>query len=333
MTNINNLEEIISNHKSELLDYIDRDRTSIKENPIFKILYENILSEFHSRRVNNEAFFNILINYTQIVSLDLKKINANLKSIINDCLKTNNYVVVDSGFDIILKNTKTFHSQQEARKFFEEESKKFCVFTFSPEGVDCFINGKCDNKFYFYTKNDLKKFVKKKSISEIKSVLEEYTNTHLKERSVYSKFFISKEILIEWFGKKDFKKDSNILKNRPEDLFQSDLCEYLNDKLIHNVQLRETNLLSKKRLDIFTEDEGKNYFFEIKWLGKSVKGNAVKDNYTSYSDADIRNGIIQTLEYIEELIINMKHDIGCGFLIVFDARDDIKEIDFNLVFT
>ena len=85
---------------------------------------------------------------------------------------------------------------------------------------------------------------------------------------------------------------------------------------------------SKRELDIYFDVSGELYFIEVKWLGVSIndQGTGLSTNYT---DARAREGVTQTLEYIEELMNTSEKSLRHGYLAVFDARDNKADIDFQ----
>ena len=50
---------------------------------------------------------------------------------------------------------------------------------------------------------------------------------------------------------------------------------------------------------------------------------------TVYGESRAREGVVQTLEYIEELINTSEKSLRCGYLVIYDARDKKKVIDFQ----
>lgn len=81
-------------------------------------------------------------------------------------------------------------------------------------------------------------------------------------------------------------------------------------------------------MDIFFDVCGELYFIEIKWLGISINDDGSGFS-TKYTDSRARDGVIQTLEYIEELMNTSEKSLRHGYLAVYDARDDQPPIDFK----
>ena len=85
---------------------------------------------------------------------------------------------------------------------------------------------------------------------------------------------------------------------------------------------------SKRELDIYFDVSGELYFIEIKWLGVSIndQGDGLS---TEYTDSRARSGVTQTLQYIEELMNSTERGLRHGYLAIYDARDEKKDIDFQ----
>ena len=120
----------------------------------------------------------------------------------------------------------------------------------------------------------------------------------------------------------------NILKNRPEQFMRDQLCQYLTENMRYTFTTEPELGQTKKELDIYFDVSGELYFIEIKWLGVSVnnKGTGLSKAYT---DSRARKGVIQTLEYIGELLNTSEKSLRHGYLLIYDARDKKKDVDFN----
>lgn len=147
--------------------------------------------------------------------------------------------------------------------------------------------------------------------------------------SIFKYLIINKIIKIDISKKIDVNKnDYYILKNSPERFMRDNLRSYLNEHMQARFQVEIELPVSKNKLDLYTEVDGRFYFIEIKWLGKSINSKGT-DISCSYTDSRARNGIIQTLEYIRELKVNTDNNVKCGMLVVFDARKKKKKIDYK----
>lgn len=233
----------------------------------------------------------------------------------------------------------------EVRRYLVDISltSRCVVFHVSPNTIHDFAEGTDSGNAIFYSEATLKNYEKKRDISELNAVLDEY-QIHLADRNTYTKFFIPKTTITAWFRKdpknrnysitsSQFKQflsvNKHILRNKPEDIFREDLRSFLKDKIRNGFNIsKEYILKSFKRLDIYTEDENGNfYFLEIKWIGTSISSDDSGPG-TKYDNRDINPAAFaQTLGYIEELD-QMQVTVKLGYLIVFDARPN-GTIDLN----
>ena len=112
------------------------------------------------------------------------------------------------------------------------------------------------------------------------------------------------------------------MRNRPEKTFRDDLKTFLNDRIAGTFNVsKEVELDSQNRLDVnITDGNGNYYFFEIKWVGTSINQEDTGESGTNYTEKDIKDGVSQTLEYIQELITKEEKTVKLGYLMIFDAR-------------
>lgn len=124
------------------------------------------------------------------------------------------------------------------------------------------------------------------------------------------------------------KVNKNILRNKPEHYMRDHLCNYLTEHMRYTFTIEPELGQSKRELDIYFDVCGELYFIEIKWLGISINDDGSGFS-TKYTDSRARDGVIQTLEYIEELMNTSEKSLRHGYLAVYDARDDQPPIDFK----
>jgi hypothetical protein len=200
------------------------------------------------------------------------------------------------------------------------------VFFFGDSGIDNFIRGVPKVKVnLFYTEEDQQKYSERYHMSSIKDFFKFYQKEILRNPAAYGLFFAEKSVLNrinpEYI-------DKNILKNKPEKYFRDHLQLHLNTHTQHNFQKELELPVSKRKIDLYTEVDGKTYLFEIKWLGQSIANDGTKLS-RPVTDSSAIDGVTQTLEYIEEMIENMGLNLKCGYLLVFDARLDKKPVDYQ----
>ena len=277
--------------------------------------------------------------YIVISEQDLQNLTHNANSAIESLFKAplfiqNCHIIIDSDLEIKEVNNEQHNDNNETRRIFTQMSKeeKVVIFIVSPENIiNYFVNGRDGGDSIFYESSTLHSFNRKKPISELNSVLEEYRK-HLKLRDTYSKFFVEKshlkslrtDLKSELSEKQFIEANKQLLRNTPEDCFRDDLRMFLKDKLKIFFVQKEVMLENLKRLDIAMIDEdGKGlYFIEIKWVGTSVHHLGKKIGITySAKPRIVPEAFKQSTEYITELL-NEEKDFKLGYLAVFDARGE-----------
>jgi hypothetical protein len=312
--------------KSKAREIIEQSKNEILNHPNFPILVDNYLNKFWLNRADKKEMFVLGISESDLLNINLDRVEDALTSHITNNLKTHSFLILDASFTIISSSVLPHDGTQQAREHLIEMSKKnVCVFFFGEKGITKFIQGDEKGDNIFLTAQDRLNHSEKFELEEIKTALEKYKNNHLSRQNNYVKFFESKQVLISLYGDPEFKIKKNLLRNSPEKYFRDDLIDFLNEN-VKGTFNREMQLLSsKKPIDIHTESkkDGRLVFFEVKWLGISKHKNKLEEG-TSYEDSEAdkraNEGVIQTLEYIEEVIIKMNRDLKCAYLILFDAR-------------
>lgn len=236
-----------------------------------------------------------------------------------------NYIKVDNVGKIIEKKYlegNTF----EIKKSLQELSSNDYIFFFGEQGITQFINGRVvDENNIFYSRSDRIKFIEKKDISQINEVMENYARQNITQQVNYMCFFADKATISQIDPQ---KVNKNILRNKPEHYMRDHLCNYLTEHMRYTFTIEPELGQSKRELDIYFDVCGELYFIEIKWLGISINDDGSGFS-TKYTDSRARDGVIQTLEYIEELMNTSEKSLRHGYLAVYDARDDQPPIDFK----
>ena len=297
----------------------------------FKLMRSLIMAM--SDKYSNNSFKYIVISEQDLQDLTHNADNA-IGLLFEDPLFIQNcHIVIDSNLEIKDVYNEQYNDNNETRRIFTEMSKKekVVIFVVSPENIiHYFVNGRDGGDSIFYGNYTLRSYNRRKPISELQSVLEEYRK-HLKLRDTYSKFFVEKshlkslrtDLKSELSEKQFIEANKQLLRNTPEDCFRDDLRMFLKDKLKIFFVQKEVMLENLKRLDIAMIDEdGKGlYFIEIKWVGISVHHLGKKIGITySAKPRIVPEAFKQSTEYITELL-NEEKDFKLGYLAVFDARD------------
>jgi hypothetical protein len=316
----NDLKKFIKEKPEELEAILDTTRASILSTPELKILHAKHLTNFWKDRINKDLTYLFIINEKSINSLVLDAIAHNLPTVITEELKTNRILHLNEKFEI--QNA----SPSEIKENFilSESEKGNIVFIFGKIGIDIAVRGRIFPKInVFYDEADRIKYAEKYHISELQECLKEY-EVYIKEPGVNEAFFASKNLIAKIVP---FNPPNNVLVNKPENRLRNNLMSFLNRNTQHSFS-KENELNNKRELDLYTEVDGKKYLIEVKWLGQSVN-----DDETALSqkvtDLSARDGVIQTLEYIKHLYEEMNFNIHCGYLCVFDARDNKKPVNYQ----
>ncbi|MGH1385110.1 hypothetical protein [Kordia sp.] len=306
-----------------------RTKNGIQETDKFKNLHRSLVSYQNDRPLKDFTAF--LISYEEVENI-IENYTDKLFSILDsDTCVINNHLLFDRSFDLVDHERREMKDNNEARRYYLELSKEFCVFLISSQGVHYFIHGKDIGATIFFTSDALNSYNGLRDITKILELFEEYRSQHLKDRDTYTKFFVSnssKRSLCKHLKNdptqddyKQFLKDhTQLLENKPEDRFREDLRMFLKRNLKANVLSKEYIMENFKRLDIFINDDfGELYLIEVKWVGISIHPLGQKVG-TSYTSDDINpNAVLQSVDYIRQLYQENKN-IKLGYLAVFDAR-------------
>lgn len=306
-------------------------KDGIQETAQFRKLKSLLLE---ARRKNPESDFRyVLISKQDILSL-CENASERVVELFNSYdFITNRTIRVDSQLKIVNLSNDTFpDNNNDARRYFTSIATSDIVgFLVSPEAtLHYFIDEKEYGDGVFYTSEARKGYEELKTIEHLEEVLNDY-RVSLQQQDSYLKFFVTKSALRAFYqiaspdtDENTFVKDnSQLLNNKPEELFREDLRNYIKSHM-KIVVSREVMLENLDRLDIeLTDEAGRDlYLIEIKWVGKSINANG--NGYGVEYKATPRinpNAIRQVVGYIDELIKDHQN-IKIGYLAVFDARKD-----------
>jgi hypothetical protein len=328
--------------KAKEWEIIEQATNAILNDKNFQILKGYYLQTFWLNRSTKKDIFILQISREDLLNVQLDKVEDSLKGEISNTLKAADFIYLKSDFSITKSEGINYSKSSDLKNYLIETSKAgSCYFLFGEEGINTYINGKESGENIFLTTQDLINYSKKFKIEDIKKAFEKYKNEHLSRDNVRIRFFENKNTIITIFGDvktSKFKENKNLLRNSPESLFRDDLIDFLNENVQASFNSEMELLSSRKPIDIFTEKKGKLYIFEVKWLGSSKHADKNEEMAQPYvgrhANKRANEGVIQTLEYIEEVIEKMNRDLQCGYLLIFDARnvrDKIVYKDVSLI--
>ncbi len=313
----------------EVSKILETSKNIILNNRNYRMLLKGVFQKFWEERKNKRAYFSIFFDSGMIDKINLIELKRNL-DLLNSMLIGNNFIQINENGKIENSYYKDF-SSYEMKQELAEISKKNCVFFFGEGGITPYINGNAveDNNI-FYSREDRQKYLEKRDISKLEEVIHEYATECVTEQVNYMNFFVDTPTLKQ-IDKKYVTR--NILRNKPEHFMRDHLMQYLNANMRYTFTKEPELAQSKRRLDIYFDVNGELHLIEIKWLGVAI--NNAGDGLTKpYGDARVKEGVIQTLEYIEELSNTTETCLRGGYLAVFDARDQKEDVDlegFNFV--
>lgn len=320
MIDFNELKIYIHTNHEELSALLDSQRLAIINAAEVKILHGKYLTEFWKERPNKNLTYVLAFNEALIKELNFDLIKNNLATIITEKLKTHRNIQVDCDFKVI-----SYMEEEITHDLLIKLSdKKNVVFFFGEEGIDVAVRGKIFERInVFYDEADRIKYSKKFHISELQECLKEYEK-FINEPGINEAFFASQAVINKL---QLVNSPKNTLINKPENTLRNNLRVFLNRNTQHDFS-RENELNNKRELDLYTEVEGRKYLIEVKWLGQTV--NDTETGVTQrITDSSARDGVKQTLEYIQELIEKMNYNVHCGFLCVFDARETKNPVNYD----
>ncbi|SEP06546.1 hypothetical protein [Flavobacterium sp. fv08] len=319
MNQFSDLKNFVVNNHIEVSAIMEAERLKINNAAEIKILHAKFLTNFWKDRPNKSISYVIYFKEDCIQTLNFGKISENL-ALVTEALKTNNILAVNSDFEII---EKCFQNITESF-LLDYSNNQHVVFFFGEEGIDTVIRGKIIDKInIFYNESDRLQYLKKYHISKLQECIKEY-EIFVREPGNNDAFFASMSLIKQLKAENPPK---NTLKNKPEKILRDNLLSFLNRNTQHTFS-KENELNNMRELDLYAEVEGKKYLIEVKWLGQSIN-----DDDTAFTqkmtDIAARKGVTQTLEYIQELIENMRYNVHCGYLCVFDVREDKRAVNYD----
>ena len=299
-------------------------KDTIENNRNYQLLYKRFLKRLWEEQPNHQVMFCLAISPEDVNILKFEDLDEKLKIVVSSIAEAN-YLRIDNEGNII--ETKYLEGDTaEIKRMLSELSTSNYLFFFGERDITKFINGAAvDENNVFYSRSDRMKYREKKDISKIDEVMENYARQHVTQQVNYMVFFADNPALCQIDSK---LIPRNILRNKPEHYMRDQLCNYLTDNMKYTFTTEPELGQSKRELDIYFDVSGELYFIEVKWLGVSIndEGSGLS---TRYTDARAREGVTQTLEYIEELMNTSEKSLRHGYLAVFDARDNKADIDFQ----
>ncbi|WP_316795212.1 hypothetical protein [Pedobacter agri] len=155
------------------------------------------------------------------------------------------------------------------------------------------------------------------TVGQIKSMLpiSEFKKLLLKH---YHEEIVGERGLLYWKNKKD-----RTLISSPEDKFRTKLANFLDNNVSDGLvdeECRNDNSNDRNDVRVVTLPNSNVFIFEIKWIGKSEGAD--------YDGAMANTKANEGLEQLELYIDGEKRCV-CGILVIYDARKDNIEIDWQ----
>lgn len=308
----------------EVSKIIESSKDAIENNRNYQMLLKGFLKKIWDNQINHRIMFCISISPDDVNNIVFENLWENLQEAIKNTAESN-LVKINNVGDVIEKKYLDGDTK-EIRNKLSKLSKNDYLFFFGEQGITQFINGRVmEENNIFYSWAERKKFREKKDISQIHEVMDSYARQYVTQQVNYMCFFADNSTIRQFDPS---LVGYNILRNKPEHYMRDQLCQYLTDNMRYTFLIEPELGQSKRELDIYFDVSGELYFIEIKWLGVSVNdtGTGLSRPYT---DARAREGVTQTLEYIDELMNTSEKSLRHGYLAIYDARDVKTDIDFR----
>lgn len=310
----------------QVSEIVEISKIEAETNPKYNLLYKRDLKNFWDSRMDKSNTFSLYVLSRDVDNMDFGKLKENIK-LWEAVIAVNNFIQINNEGMIINQSFVDADSSQ-IKDELVNKSKSFYVFFFGEEGITRYINGiACEDKNFFYSQEDRIKYKKKKDISQLHEVIRTYSDSYVSQQVNYM-CFLADNPTLKQLPNGDKLLTKNILKNKPEHYMRDQLRQYLTDNMQYTFLIEPELGQSKRELDIYVEVKGSWYFIEIKWLGTSINDSGTGLSQT-YSNARAREGVTQSLEYIEELTKTQEIVLRYGYLAIFDARDTKSELDFD----
>lgn len=303
---------------------VEAQKDAVENDRNYQLLYKGFLQKVWDSRIDHQILFCIVVSPEDVAGMQFENLKDNLDEAVKSTA-VSNMIRINSLGNLIEK--KYLEGDTAAiKENLVRISLNNYVFFFGEEGITRFINGRAiDEKNIFYSRMDQMSYNKKKDISHVDEVMDKYAREYVTQQVNYMSFFADNPTLRQIDARLVHR---NILKNKPEQFMRDQLSIYLTHHMKYTFTPEPELGQSKKKLDIYFDVMGELYFIEIKWLGVSIndQGDGLS---TEYGDSRARSGVIQTLEYIEELMNSSEKGLRQGYLTIYDARDIKKDIDFQ----
>lgn len=303
---------------------IEAQKDAVENNRNYQLLYKGFLHKIWDSRINHKILFCIVISPENVDNLQFENLKDNLDEAVKSTAVAN--LIKINNFGNLMEKQYLEGDTATIKEKLVRISLDNYVFFFGEEGITRFINGRAiDEKNIFYSRQEQMKYNKKKDIAQINEVMDEYEREYVTQQVHYMTFFADNSTLRQIDSNLIYR---NILRNKPEHLMRDQLIDYLTEHMQYTFTPEPELGQSKKKLDIYFDVRGELYFIEIKWLGVSINDQGTGLS-TEYADSWARNGVTQTLEYIEELMNSSEKGLRHGYLAIYDARDVKNDIDFQ----
>ena len=303
---------------------MEAQKDAVENDRNYQLLYKGFLQKAWDIQVNHEILFCIVISPEDVSNMQFKNLKDNLEETIKNTAIAN-VLKINSTGKMIEKQYLEGDTATIKEKLVQISLKDY-VFFFGEEGITRFINGRpVEEKNVFYSRSEQIKYNKKRDISHINEVMDEYATKYVTKQVNYMCLFADNPTLRQISP--DLIK-RNILKNKPEQFMREQLIQYLTDHMPYTFIGERELGQSKRKLDIYFDVRGDLYFIEIKWLGISINDRGTGLS-SEHADFRARAGVTQTLEYLEELMNSSEKGWRHGYLVIYDARDIKKEINFQ----
>lgn len=311
----------------EVSSIVQSSKNALNSDPNYRLFSDGYIQKIWENRVNKKAYFCVYVSLEDFQNINFVQLSKNIDSI-NACIAENNFVQIDGSGSVVDKCYRDLNTQKMQEEMCEI-SIEHLVFFFGEDGVTYYANGMpLNHENIFYSRQDRLKYLEKKDISKIEEVIRDYSRSYVSQQVYYMCFMADNPTLLQMKNGDSYIK-RNILKNKPEHFMRDQLKNYLSEHMPYTFTIEPELGQTKRELDIYFDVKGELYFIEIKWLGACINAKGTGLSSTTYGEPRAKEGVVQCLEYIEELVNTSESSLRCGYLAIFDARDLKTEINFG----
>ena len=172
----------------EVSQIIQTQKDIVENDRNYQLLFRGFLHKLWDSRNNHEILFCIVIAPNDVAKLQFNVLKDNLERTIKSTAVAN-LIKIDNLGNLVEKKYLEGDTATIKESLISISLKDY-VFFFGEEGITRFINGRAiDEKNIFYSRQDQMAYNKKKDITHINEVMDEYERRFITQQVNYMAFF------------------------------------------------------------------------------------------------------------------------------------------------